>query len=181
VGPGPWHVARTPFVRLASALAEVCVALGKVANDTLQGVRPGVGELREPAVAGRGTSSAMAHKRNPVLSVMVRRSAIAAPHLAVQVFAAAGLAVDERSDGAWHAEWPALQQLARHAVASAHISAELLEGLEVDTAAVARNLRDGLPGVGRAPDVGAAAAVVDRVLRDLGVQVGMGSASGEEA
>lgn len=164
VGPGPWHVTRTPVVRHAAALAEVCAALGKVANDVLQAVRPGVGELREPAAPGRGGSSAMAHKRNPVLSVLVRRSAVAAPHLAAQVIAAAGLAVDERSDGAWHAEWPALQQLARHAVASAHAAAELLEGLEVDTTAVARNLRAGLPGAGRAPDVGAAAAVVDRVL-----------------
>jgi 3-carboxy-cis,cis-muconate cycloisomerase len=164
VGPGPWHVTRTPVVRLASALAETCAALGKVANDVLQAVRPGVGELREPTAPGRGASSAMAHKRNPVLSVLVRRSAIAAPHLAAQVLTAAGLAVDERSDGAWHAEWPALQQLARNAVASAHAAAELLEGLEVDAEAVARNLRDGLPDAGPAPEVGAAAAVVDRVL-----------------
>jgi 3-carboxy-cis,cis-muconate cycloisomerase len=164
VGPGPWHVTRTPVVRHAAALAEVCAALGKVANDVLQAVRPGVGELREPAAPGRGVSSAMAHKRNPVLSVLVRRSAVIAPHLAAQVFAAAGLAVDERSDGAWQAEWPALQQLARHAVASAHAAAELLEGLEIDTAAVARNLRAGLPDAGRATDVGAAATVVDRVL-----------------
>lgn len=172
VGPGPWHVARTPVVRHAGALAEVCAALGKVANDVLQGVRPGVGELREPAAPGRGASSAMAHKRNPVLSVLVRRSAIAAPHLTAQVLAAAGLAVDERSDGAWHAEWPALQQLARHTVAAAHAAAELLEGLEVDADAVARNLHEGLPGAGRAPDVGAAAAIVDRVLDRYGDPAG---------
>jgi 3-carboxy-cis,cis-muconate cycloisomerase len=94
----------------------------------------------------------------------VRRSAITAPHLAAQVLSAAGLAVDERSDGAWHAEWPALQQLARHTVASACAAAELLEGLEVDTDAVGRNLRAGLPDAGRSSDVGAAATVVDRVL-----------------
>jgi 3-carboxy-cis,cis-muconate cycloisomerase len=168
VGPGPWHVSRTPVVRLASALAETCAALGKVANDVVQAARPGVGELREPVAPGRGASSAMAHKRNPVLSVLIRRSAIAAPHLAAQVLTAAGLAVDERPDGAWHAEWPALQQLARHTVASAHAAAELLEGLEVDAEAVARNLRDGLPGVGQAPDVGAAVAVVERVLDHFG-------------
>ncbi|WP_084467945.1 lyase family protein [Promicromonospora sukumoe] len=172
VGPGPWHATRTPVVRLGSALAETCAALGKVANDVLQAVRPGVGELREPSGPGRGTSSAMAHKRNPVLSVLVRCSAIAAPHLAAQVLAAAGLAVDERSDGAWHAEWPALQQLARHAVASAHVATELLDGLEVDADAVARNLRDGLPDVGPAPDVAPAAAVVDRVLDQFAAQTG---------
>ncbi|MFE7504079.1 lyase family protein [Promicromonospora sp. NPDC057488] len=172
VGPGPWHATRTPVVRLGSALAETCAALGKVANDVLQAVRPGVGELREPSGPGRGTSSAMAHKRNPVLSVLVRRSAIAAPHLAAQVLAAAGLAVDERSDGAWHAEWPALQQLARHAVASAHVATELLDGLEVDADAVARNLREGLPAAGPAPDVDPAAAVVDRVLDQFAAQTG---------
>ncbi|MFI2489125.1 lyase family protein [Promicromonospora kroppenstedtii] len=172
VGPGPWHATRTPVVRLGSALAETCAALGKVANDVLQAVRPGVGELREPSGPGRGTSSAMAHKHNPVLSVLVRRSAIAAPHLAAQVLAAAGLAVDERSDGAWHAEWPALQQLARHAVASAHVATELLDGLEVDADAVARNLHDGLPDAGSGPDVAPAAAVVDRVLEQFAAQTG---------
>jgi 3-carboxy-cis,cis-muconate cycloisomerase len=106
----------------------------------------------------------MPHKRNPVLSVLLRRSAIAAPHLAATVQSAAGLAVDERSDGAWHAEWPALQQLARHAVAAARLGAELLEGLEVDTSAAARNLHTALPD---AHGVGVAPAVVDRVLAQL--------------
>lgn len=175
VGPAPWHVTRTPVVRVASALAETCVTLGKVANDVLQAVRPGIDELREPVAPGRGASSAMAHKRNPVLSVLVRRSAIAAPHLAAQVLTSAALAVDERSDGAWHAEWPALQQLARHTVGSAHTAAELLEGLEVDAVAVARNLRHGLPDAGPAPDVEAAAAVVDRVLHRYAQQMRQGA------
>ena len=164
VPPGPWHTTRTPMTRAAAALAETCAAFGHVAGDVLQGVRPGVGELREPAAPGRGTSSAMPHKRNPVLSVLLRRSAIAAPHLAATVQSAAGLAVDERSDGAWHAEWPALQQLARHAVVTARLGAELLEGLEVDTSAAARNLRTALPD---ARGVGVAPAVVDRVLAQL--------------
>lgn len=175
VGPAPWHVTRTPVVRVASALAETCVTLGKVANDVLQAVRPGIDELREPVAPGRGASSAMAHKRNPVLSVLVRRSAIAAPHLAAQVLTSAALAVDERSDGAWHAEWPALQQLARHTVGSAHAAAELLEGLEVDAVAVARNLRHGLPDAGPAPDVEAAAAAVDRVLHQYAQQMRQGA------
>jgi 3-carboxy-cis,cis-muconate cycloisomerase len=164
VPPGPWHTTRTPMTRAAAALAETCAAFGHVAGDVLQGVRPEVGELREPAAPGRGTSSAMPHKRNPVLSVLLRRSAIAAPHLAATVQSAAGLAADERSDGAWHAEWPALQQLARHAVVTARLGAELLEGLEVDTSAAARNLHTALPD---ARGVGVAPAVVDRVLAQL--------------
>jgi 3-carboxy-cis,cis-muconate cycloisomerase len=96
--------------------------------------------------------------------VLLRRSALAAPPLAAQVLTAAGLAVDERPDGAWHAEWPALQLLARHAVAAAHAAAELLDGLEVDGDAAARNLHEHLDVDPDAADTGAAAAVVDRVL-----------------
>jgi 3-carboxy-cis,cis-muconate cycloisomerase len=161
VPPGPWHTTRTPMTRAAGAFAEVCAALGHVAGDVLQGVRPEAGELREPTAPGRGTSSAMPHKRNPVLSVLLRRSAIAAPHLAATVQTAAGLAADERPDGAWHAEWPALQQLARHAVVAARLGAELLDGLEVFPEVAERNLRAALPD---AHGVGAAPAVVDRVL-----------------
>jgi 3-carboxy-cis,cis-muconate cycloisomerase len=164
VPPGPWHTTRTPMTRAAGALAETCAAFGHVAADVLQGVRPEVGELHEPAAPGRGTSSAMPHKRNPVLSVLLRRSAIVAPHLAATVQSAAGLAADERSDGAWHAEWPALQQLARHAMVAARLGADLLEGLEVDTSAAARNLHAALPD---ARGVGVAPAVVDRVLASL--------------
>jgi 3-carboxy-cis,cis-muconate cycloisomerase len=107
----------------------------------------------------------MPHKRNPVLSVLLRRSAIAAPHLAATVHSAAGLAADERPDGAWHAEWPALRDVARHAVVAARLGAELLDGLEVDAAAAARNLRSALPD---AHGVGAAPAIVDRVLAAVG-------------
>ncbi|GAB2476272.1 lyase family protein [Xylanimonas ulmi] len=164
VPAGPWHTSRTPLVRAAAALAEACAALGHVAGDVLQGCRPETGELREPAAPGRGTSSSMAHKRNPVLAVLLRRSAIAAPPLAATVLTAAGLAHDERPDGAWHAEWPALQQLARHAVVGAGLAAELLDGLEVDAAAAEANLRAALPD---ARGVGAAPAVVDRVLAHL--------------
>jgi 3-carboxy-cis,cis-muconate cycloisomerase len=164
VPPGPWHTTRTPMTRAAGAFAEVCAALGHVAGDVLQGVRPEAGELREPTAPGRGTSSAMPHKRNPVLSVLLRRSAIAAPHLAATVQTAAGLAADERPDGAWHAEWPALQQLARHAVVAARLGAELLDGLEVFPEVAERNLRAALPD---AHGVGAAPAVVDRVLATI--------------
>lgn len=179
VPPGPWHTVRTPVTRASAAFAEACAALGHVAADVLQGTRPGVGELREPAAPGRGASSAMPHKRNPVLSVLLRRTAIAAPHLAATVGSAAGHAVDERPDGAWHAEWSALRELARHAVVAARLGAELLEGLEVDTDAVAANLHTALPD---ADGVGAAPAVVDRVLRATGLDgADTGAPSGTRA
>ena len=145
VTANPWHVTRLPFMEIASALAQLCAVTGHIANDVLQAARPGIYELAEPAAQGRGVSSSMAHKRNPVLSILLKRTAIAAPALLGQVYTAAGLAVDERPDGAWHAEWPALQQLARYGVSAANAAAELLSGLEVNTENAAANLAAALP------------------------------------
>ncbi len=164
VPPGPWHVVRTPVLRWAAAAAEVCAALGTVAADVLLGSRPEIAELREPAAPGRGGSSAMPHKRNPVLSVLIRRSALTVPGLLASVLTAAGDAVDQRPDGAWHAEWPALQHLARHLVTATGLAETLLGGLEVDAPAAAGHLRVEL-GIDPADaDTGAAAAIVDRVV-----------------
>lgn len=167
VPAAPWHVARHPVLTTGTALAESCAAMGKVGSDVLAGARPEVGELREPEAPRRGGSSAMSFKRNPVLSILLRRSAVAAPHLYAQVLSAAGMATDERPDGAWHAEWPAMRDLARHAVIAARTVAELLEGLEVDLDAVARNFADHGRG---ATDTGRAAAIVDRALARYGAE-----------
>lgn len=175
VTAAPWHVTRFPVLRTATALAELCATLGKIAGDVLTGVREG--ELREPAAPGRGASSTMTHKQNPVLSVLLRRSAIVVPGALQTLHTAAGLAVDERPDGAWHAEWPALRDVVRHAAGGAALAAELLAGVTLDAERAARNLTAGLgepaggagapPSPGAAPgerDTGAAEAVVDRVL-----------------
>ena len=100
--------------------------------------RPEISELAEPAVDGRGGSSTMPQKANPVLSVLVRRAALAAPALGAQLHVAAASYVDERPDGAWHVEWSAVAQLGRHSVTAASQSAELLAGLHVDTGRMAR-------------------------------------------
>jgi len=81
----------------------------------------------------------MPHKANPVLSVLVRRAALAAPALGAQVHLAAAESVDERADGGWHVEWSALATLARRTVVAASQTAELLEGLRVDVDRMARN------------------------------------------
>jgi len=170
LAPGPWHVARGPMVRWAHAAAQTCAALGTIAADVLICARPEIGELAEPAATGRGGSSAMAHKHNPVLSVLLRRSALLTPALAAQVLTAAGQSVDQRADGAWHAEWPALQQLARHLAGSTHVAAELLTGLVVDPAAAARNLAIQLGVDPARADVGIAPLIVDQVLLETGYQ-----------
>ena len=74
----------------------------------------------------------MPQKQNPVLSILVRRTAFTTPGLAATLHTAAALAVDERPDGAWHAEWATLRTLARQAVVAASQATELVSGLRVN-------------------------------------------------
>ncbi|NUR80101.1 MAG: hypothetical protein HOQ21_06595 [Dermatophilaceae bacterium] len=139
--PGrPWHTDRGPITRVGDCLVRAADAMGKVATDVVTLSRAEIAELREPADDGRGGSSTLPQKRNPVLSVLVRSVAIEAPHLGATLHSAAGLAVDERPDGAWHAEWGALLRLLRRVVVAADETHELLAGLEVDVDAMRRNV-----------------------------------------
>ena len=178
--PGtPWHSRRGAVTSLGDALTTVTDALGKVASDVVLLSRPEVGELAEPAAEGRGGSSTMPQKRNPVLSVLVRSAALQAPHLGASLHTSAALAVDERPDGAWHAEWPVLRRLLLLSAGAAALAAELLSGLEVHadvmTARVqqagplllAERLEAELPGRLGGPD--AAARVKELLARAGGV------------
>ncbi|GGN41937.1 3-carboxy-cis,cis-muconate cycloisomerase [Actinoplanes campanulatus] len=143
----PWHTARAPLTGLADAFVTCTDAWGRIANDVLVSARPEIHELSEGAVAGRGGSSAMPNKQNPVLSVLVKRAALAAPFLAATVHAGAAAAVDERPDGGWHVEWATLRTLARRTVTAGSQTAELLAGLQVETAWMTANLTAARPGI----------------------------------
>ncbi|GGR54425.1 3-carboxy-cis,cis-muconate cycloisomerase [Nocardioides luteus] len=130
----PWHTSRSPLVAAADALVGAADGWGSLASDVAALTRPEIGELAEPAGEGRGGSSTMPHKSNPVLSVLIRRHALAAPLLAATLHTAAASYVDERPDGAWHVEWETLQILARRSVVAASQVTELLAGLRVDGA-----------------------------------------------
>jgi len=136
----PWHTNRLAVTALGDALTAVTDAAGKIAGDVLFLSRPEVAELSEPVAPGRGGSSAMPHKQNPVLSVLVRSAALQAPALAAQLHLAAASFNDERADGAWHAEWPALRSLLRLALGAAGQLRELTTGLQVHPDAMRRNL-----------------------------------------
>ncbi|MGW0792248.1 3-carboxy-cis,cis-muconate cycloisomerase [Streptomyces sp. NPDC002911] len=127
----PWHVLRTPVVDLAAGTAFTCGALGKIAVDVLSLTRTEVAEVHEPAPAGRGASSAMPHKRNPVLATAIRSAALQTPQLAATVLGCM-LSEDERSAGAWHAEWETLRALLRLTGGAAHQAVELTSQLTVD-------------------------------------------------
>ncbi|MFJ3200201.1 3-carboxy-cis,cis-muconate cycloisomerase [Streptomyces sp. NPDC086989] len=124
----PWHVLRTPIADLAAALAFTAGALGKIAIDVQNLARTEVAEVAEPAVAGRGSSSAMPHKRNPVLSTLLRSAALQVPVLATGLVQCL-VSEDERSAGAWHAEWQLLRECLRLVGGAAHTAAELAAGL----------------------------------------------------
>lgn len=133
----PWHTTRSTITRLGDAMVSCCDAWGHIAADVATMGRPELGELAE----GRGGgSSTMPHKNNPVRSVLIRRAALTAGPLGATLHAAAAASVDERSDGAWHAEWATLRTLARHTAVAAVHTTELVTGLKVDEARVAANL-----------------------------------------
>ncbi|WP_269089170.1 lyase family protein, partial [Mycobacterium avium] len=127
-------------VGAADALVGCTDSWGRIAADVVTLARPEIGELGEPAAATRGGSSSMPHKRNPVLSILIRRAAIAGPPLAATLHTAAALAGDERPDGAWHAEWDTLRTLGRRTAVAASQCTELLAGLSVHAARMAENL-----------------------------------------
>ena len=135
-----WHTARAPVTAAADALVGCTDAWGRIASDIVTLARPEIAELGEPVTADRGGSSSMPHKRNPVLSILIRRTAVAAPPLAATLHTAAALANDERPDGAWHAEWDTLRTLARRAVVAGSECGELLAGLTVHAQRMAENL-----------------------------------------
>ncbi|MFI6409957.1 3-carboxy-cis,cis-muconate cycloisomerase [Streptomyces sp. NPDC050548] len=135
----PWHALRTPVADLAAALAFVTGALGKLAVDVQSLCRTEVGELAEPTAAGRGSSSAMPHKRNPVLTTLIRSAALQVPVLAAGLTQCL-MSEDERSAGVWHAEWQQLREVLRLTGGAAHTAVQLVEGLEVRADRMGANL-----------------------------------------
>jgi 3-carboxy-cis,cis-muconate cycloisomerase len=133
-------VLRTPVVDAAVTAAFLCGALGKIAVDVLSMTRTEVGEVHEPSPGGRGASSAMPHKHNPVLATAIRSAALQAPQLAATVLGCLP-SEDERSAGAWHAEWEPLRALLRLAGGAAHQAVELVSQLSVDPERMRANTR----------------------------------------
>lgn len=171
----PWHTTRTTITRAGDAAVTATDAWGRIANDVLTLGRPEIGELSEGTGGG---SSTMPHKANPVLSTLIRRAALTTPQLAATLHLAAAGSVDERSDGAWHAEWATLRTLLRRTCVAGSQATDLLAGLRVHPERMRATLdaaRDGvlaeqrsmsaLTGAEARPDyLGAAGVLVDAAL-----------------
>jgi 3-carboxy-cis,cis-muconate cycloisomerase len=135
----PWHTHRDRIAEAASVLAIIAGSCGKIARDISLMMQTDVGEAFEPAGEGRGGSSTMPHKRNPVAAASALAAATMAPNLAATIFAAQ-VQDHERSAGPWHAEWPTLPALMLVTSGALAAIVDLAEGLEVDAARMRRNL-----------------------------------------
>jgi 3-carboxy-cis,cis-muconate cycloisomerase len=135
----PWHTHRDRIAEAASVFAIVAGTCGKIARDVSLMMQTDVAEAFEPSGEGRGGSSTMPHKRNPVAAATALAAATMAPNLAATIFAAQ-VQDHERSAGPWHAEWPTLPML--QLVTSGALAAivDIAEGLEVDVARMRANL-----------------------------------------
>jgi len=105
----PWHVCRDAFADAMGLLGLICGSLAKLAADTFLLAQTEVGEMAEPYVAGRGSSSTMPQKRNPIASEYVLAAAPTVQAL-VPVMQGAMAADHERATGLWQAEMLALPQ-----------------------------------------------------------------------
>ncbi|MDQ3504159.1 MAG: lyase family protein [Actinomycetota bacterium] len=156
----PWHTLRYPIGALAGALATTAGILGKVALDLVLLAQNEIGELTVPD-DGRGGSSTMAHKRNPVAAVAARSAAKRAPGLAATLFATMEQE-HERAAGAWQAEWPTLGELLTCVGSAAAWLREALESMDVDESRMASNLA----ALGSTASAGSTAVLIDRALAD---------------
>ena len=135
----PWHSHRDRVVEAATTLGLLTGTLGKIARDISLHSQTEVQELFEPAGEGRGGSSTMPHKRNPVTCAVVLAAANRVPGL-VSTMLAAMLQEQERGLGPWHAEWETLPQIVRLGGGALHHLAEMLPALEVNPERMRRNL-----------------------------------------
>jgi 3-carboxy-cis,cis-muconate cycloisomerase len=135
----PSHTRRHRVVRIAAELGMFVGHLGKIAQDIALMAQTEIAELAEPEAPGKGGSSAMPHKRNPVLCTLILSASKRAPAL-VSTMLACMPQEHERAMGGWHAEWRTMAELFRLAGAALNQTVTLIEGLQVFPEAMRRNL-----------------------------------------
>ena len=135
----PWHTQRDRLVEFGSVLGLIAGGLGKIGRDISLLMQTEAAEVFEPSAPGKGGSSTMPHKRNPVGSAVLISAATRVPGLLSILFSAMPQE-HERSLGLWHAEWETLPEICC-VVSGALVQAlNIAQGLEVDSERMARNL-----------------------------------------
>ena len=135
----PWHTDRARVAEVGGALSLAAGVLGKISLDIILLSQTEVGEVEEPSDGGRGGSSTLPHKRNPILSVTAAASASRVVDLS-RTLEAAMIAEHERPAGAWHSEWVTLSDALALTGGAASAVREVTEGLQVRTERMRENL-----------------------------------------
>ena len=135
----PWHVQRDRVAEVATVMGLLVGSLGKMARDISLLSQTDVAEVAEPEQAGRGGSSAMPHKRNPVGCAVALSAAVRVPGL-VSTMLSGMVQENERALGGWQAEWDTLPDIMRLAAGSLAQMKQVTAGLTVDAARMRLNL-----------------------------------------
>lgn len=134
-----WQSQRDNIAEWAGVLGILTGSLGKIARDISLLMQTEVGEVSEGAAEGKGGSSTMPHKRNPVGCTAILANASRVPHLVASILAGM-MQEHERSAGFWHAEWEVMTDIMMLTAGAVERTIELLEGLEVDEKRMLKNL-----------------------------------------
>ncbi|ENX60767.1 MULTISPECIES: 3-carboxy-cis,cis-muconate cycloisomerase [Acinetobacter] len=134
-----WHGERDRMVELASMLALIVGNVGKMAKDWSLLMQTEIAEVFEPTAEGRGGSSTMPHKRNPVAAASILAAANRVPALMASVYQSM-VQEHERALGAWHAEWLAIPEIFQLCAGALERSCDVLEHMQVNAEAMQRNL-----------------------------------------
>ncbi|PZU56981.1 MAG: 3-carboxy-cis,cis-muconate cycloisomerase [Sphingobium sp.] len=156
----PWHARRVGTAAIATGIGILIGSVAKLARDISLLAQNTVGEAREPVIAGRGGSSAMAHKRNPTGCQVALAAAARAPGL-VSAILGAMAQEEERGLGGWQAEGPVIADLFLIAAGALAAMATVAEGLDIDEGAIAANLSRADVGM----DIGESEAIVTALLK----------------
>jgi 3-carboxy-cis,cis-muconate cycloisomerase len=155
-----WHGARDRVVEFGTVLALLTGTLGKMARDIALLMQTDVAEAFEPAGEGKGGSSTMPHKRNPVAAAAVLAAATRVPHLVGSLLS--GMVQEhERGLGGWHAEWQVLPELVQLSAGALAQMTEVIGGLEVQSDQMRANL-----------DVTNGLIMAEAVAMALGIKLG---------
>ncbi len=135
----PWHTHRDRLANLVCCCGVLAASLGKIARDINLLMQGEVAEVAEPGGEGRGGSSTMPHKRNPIACALTLAAAQRIPGL-VTSFLSAMVQEHERAVGGWQSEWPTVASVVQSTGCAASSLAEVAEGLSVDPARMQQNI-----------------------------------------